>query len=527
MMKGNKYCIYLRKSRADQEAELRGEGETLARHEQTLLALAKKLNIQISAIYKEIVSGETISARPEMIRLLNEVEAGLWDGVLVMEIERLARGATIDQGIVAQAFQLSGTKIITPIKTYDPNDEFDEEYFEFGLFMARREYKTINRRIQRGRVKSASEGKYLGSTAPYGYKRVKLKNDKGWTLEIVPEQAEVVRMIFDLYVNGELNPDGTRTRIGSHRICTILDNIGAHTATGKSWSPSSIRDILKNPVYIGKIRWGYDKDIKTSQNGIIKTTRKRNSECNLVDGLHPAIIDVDIFEKAQKLLKNNRKNTVSSRQLRNPLTGLVYCKKCGQLMTRLGANSKTPYDTLKCPNRYCDNVSAPLYLVEQKLIDSLNVWIKDYELNIDSNIFSNFTFEYNESYSALEKELAELKLQLDNTFDLLERGVYDDDTFLKRNQYIKSKIKDCESSISKIEDLKAEQEKIEEYKNNFLPTVKTIVDGYYNIEDATAKNELLKTVIDHIEYVKFEKNTRGKRENDNFELFMYPAIPYK
>lgn len=98
------YCIYLRKSRKDLEAEQHGEGETLARHERALLALAKKNNLIISNIYREVVSGETIAARPVMQQLLREVEQNLWDGVLVMEVERLARGDTIDQGVVQRAF---------------------------------------------------------------------------------------------------------------------------------------------------------------------------------------------------------------------------------------------------------------------------------------------------------------------------------------------------------------------------------------------------------------------------------------
>ena len=146
------YAIYLRKSRADMEAELKGEGETLARHEHILLDLANSKNLKIGKIYREIVSGETIEARPEMKKLLADVKMGKWKGVLVVEVERLARGETMDQGIVAQAFKISETKIITPMKIYDPNNEFDEEYFEFGLFMSRREYKVINRRLQRGRL---------------------------------------------------------------------------------------------------------------------------------------------------------------------------------------------------------------------------------------------------------------------------------------------------------------------------------------------------------------------------------------
>ena len=210
---GGDYLIYLRKSRADIEAEQRGEGETLARHERSLLDLAGRLKLNIVDIYREVVSGETIAARPVMQQLLTEVESGLWAGVLVMEVERLARGDTIDQGIVAQAFKFSDTLIITPSKTYDPNDEFDEEYFEFGLFMSRREYKTINRRLQRGREASIKEGKYVGSISPYGYDKVKLERDKGFTLAPNPDQAPIVRMIYELYTRGEMLPEIGRAHV--------------------------------------------------------------------------------------------------------------------------------------------------------------------------------------------------------------------------------------------------------------------------------------------------------------------------
>ena len=137
------YAIYLRKSRADAEAEARGEGETLARHERALKELAVRNDYPIAQIYREIVSGESISNRPQMRQLLADVAAGKYQGVLVMEVERLARGDTMDQATVANTFRFSNTLIITPFKIYDPNNSMDEEYFEFSLFMSRREYKTI------------------------------------------------------------------------------------------------------------------------------------------------------------------------------------------------------------------------------------------------------------------------------------------------------------------------------------------------------------------------------------------------
>lgn len=166
-MQHDSYAIYLRKSREDIEAENYGEGETLARHEKILKNLAERRGLPINKIYREVVSGETISERAEMQKLLRDVENEKWAGVLVVEVERLARGDTSDQGRVAKAFKYSHTKIITPMKEYNPDNEFDEEYFEFGLFMSRREYKTINRRLQRGREVSVSEGKFARKYCPF------------------------------------------------------------------------------------------------------------------------------------------------------------------------------------------------------------------------------------------------------------------------------------------------------------------------------------------------------------------------
>ena len=138
-----------------------------------------KIVIADKDIYREIVSGDTISARPEMQRLLRAVEAGIYGAILCVDVDRLARGDSIDQGIIMQTIAYSGTKIITPYKTYDPADPSDEEFFELKLFFARREYAQIKRRMQTGRISSVLAGLYIGSKPPYGYKRKKLENEKG------------------------------------------------------------------------------------------------------------------------------------------------------------------------------------------------------------------------------------------------------------------------------------------------------------------------------------------------------------
>ena len=303
------YSLYLRKSRADLEAEERGEGETLARHEKMLIELARRYGFSIGKIYREIVSGESIEARPVVQELLRDVESGRWKGVLVVEVERLARGDTMDQGRVAKSFKFSNTKIITPIKIYDPNDEFDEEYFEFGLFMSRREYKTINRRLQRGRLSSVKEGKYVGSVAPFGYDRVKLVKDKGYTLA-KNNEAPVVEKIFGLYAYNE---------IAINEVVRRLNLAGYKPRKAEEWTISAVKDILSNPIYIGKIRWDSRKTVKEYKNGKIVNTRPRNENYTLCDGLHEPIIDMKTWNIVQEKRSKHTPAVIHNKVVQNPL----------------------------------------------------------------------------------------------------------------------------------------------------------------------------------------------------------------
>ena len=135
------YAIHLRKSRADLEAEARGEGESLARHRKRLYDLAARRGYDIAEEYAEIISGDKLSERPEMQRLLNDVAAGKYDGVLDVEIARITRGDLMDQARIISIFKYSGTKIITPDHVYDLTDDWDEEHITSDMMHARRELK--------------------------------------------------------------------------------------------------------------------------------------------------------------------------------------------------------------------------------------------------------------------------------------------------------------------------------------------------------------------------------------------------
>ena len=319
------YDAYLRKSRADMELEKLKKFDTLKQHEKFLKDRAKQLGIKIRHIYREVVSGESIQERPEIQKVLKDIETGTVDGILVVEVERLTRGDSKDQGTISQAFKYSNTLIITLNKIYDPNSDDDEEYFEFGLFMSRREYKAINRRMQRQRLANVLVGKYCASEPPFGYKKVRIKYDKGYTLEPIPEEAEVVKEMFQKRADG----------MGFDIICNWLNTLDFKPKTSDVWTPSTIKGMLSNPVYLGKIRWNSNKQHKSLVNGQIvkKRTRGTKDEIILVEGLHPAIIEENLFNIVQGI-QPKQVSTKHRTELQNPLATLIRCADCGRSMQR-------------------------------------------------------------------------------------------------------------------------------------------------------------------------------------------------
>jgi len=462
--------------------------------------------------------GDSIAARPVMQELLKDVEAGIWTGVLVVEVERLARGNTLDQGIVTNAFTYSSTKIITPTKTYDPNNEFDEEYFEFGLFMSRREYKTINRRLQRGREISVSEGKFVGNIAPFGYDRVKLKASKGYTLSINQDEAPIVKEIFRLYTFES-------TTIGS--VVKQLNAMNLKPRISDEWTISSVKDILSNPTYIGKIVWNRRKQKKKTKNGHIIISRPRNQDYLVYDGLHEPIIDNKTWELVQEKKKQNTPKVKHNHQIQNPLVGLVFCEKCGKPMQRRPYTKDDKPATVICSNSKCNNVSSKLYIVENKIIEALKIWLAkykvDYEVKNNSNADNNKTIE--KSIVSTKKELEKENAKLDKIYDFLESGIYDNDEFLNRSKTIKEKIESLENKLEEYNSLLQKNIDMQNEKEMMIPKLENVIDLYNKLENAEDKNILLKSIIARVTYLKIEKSIKKDSDPTNFELHIYPKIP--
>lgn len=497
-----KVAIYLRKSRADEELEKTlGEGETLAKHEKALLKFAKERNLTVIDIERELVSGDSLFFRPKMLKVLSNVEANKYDGVLVMDIDRLGRGGMKDQGIILEAFKDSNTKIITPMKTYDLDNEMDEEMTEFKAFFARRELKTINRRMQGGRVRSVEEGNYIATNAPLGYDIAFIGRNR--TLKVNTIEADSIRLMFNMYIDGN----------GATSIANHLNELGYKSKLGNPLSSSTILFILKNPIYIGKVTWK-KKDIKKSMDPNKKTDTVSRDKADWIvsNGKHESIIDETVYEKAQEILKG--KYHIPYKLVNgaaNPLSGLIICGICKSKMVLRKYSDKASH--IICTKK-CGNKSARFDLIEEELLIALKTHLENIESSIEKVDRTNNIDLYKSQLDLLNNKLIALNSQKLKLFDLLEQGIYDNDTFVERSKNISERTKSIQNEIDNIKTLINTDMSILNLQKGL--TIENVL-RVYERASIIEKNELLKSILYKVEYIK----AKDKRGND-FEMTLFP-----
>lgn len=480
-------AIYLRKSRDEEHEE---KEVVLKRHETQLLDYCRRNNLIVSKIYREVVSGDTIEKRPEMQALLDDVSAKLYDGVVCMEIERLSRGNQIDQLEILETFKASATKIYTLSKVYDlTNEDIDEEYFEFALFMSRREYKIIKRRMQRGRRQALKDGYFIASITPFGYD--KEKRGRGWVL--VPNfETDYVKYAFNKYAAGE-------------SLANISHYFNANevkpTMGGKEWSGYMVRSLLKNRTYIGEIRGA---------------TKSDNKE--FYKGQHAPIIDVETFNKVQERLNAKSPKKPKAKELKNPLATILKCGICGRTMT-LNYSKGRPF--FNCPAPYCETSGAHLEVVEAKVIEELKAALKDFNYFIE-----NYESESANKKADIEKEIKLLsnnikkrESMIEKACEMLELGVYSKEKFLERNRALETDISDYKARIEELQSITFEDESARQA----IPILEKVLEKYDDLTPAE-KNKLLKAIIEKIDYFKTERFKRKVKENHILQLKIYLKV---
>lgn len=495
----HKIIIYLRKSRAEGKESVE---QVLARHEKILQDFAIQTfgaKIPEENIYREVVSGETLDERIEIKKVFNRLEKEDIDVLLVVEPQRISRGTMIDCGRVVEILKYTETLCTTITKTYNLNDKFDREIFEAQLIQGNKYLEYHKEIMDRGKALSIREGKYVGSTPPFGYSRKQL--DRGFMLVKHKEEAPIVETIFNLFIDENLSTKEISNYLNKHLM---------KPKKSKLWDYEMVRHVLKNEVYYGSLSWGKRPTVKKLINGEVTKLRISADEYMLVRGMQEPIVSKEKWDIAQEKIRNNRpcKNT-TSRELQNPLAGLVFCKKCGYALVRI-KNRRSGAKRKKVRKYDLDKVAVNKLLREAKEKKGLSYTeISDFTNASRNQVVSWFGsnmkyVRYSDTFSEKWYELKFL-LEIDTTEYDKQILTYVDpeplkDTYMCSNQncdMVSCVLQKLEKSI--LEDLKERLAEFKYYVDNYEEEIiKERLDNHKTIIKINNKLNGLRTELKNL-----------------------------
>lgn len=490
---------YGRKSRFDDP--LLSVEEVLEKHNKILDEYAEKHlggPIPEENTYIEVGSGETLKDRPEITRLLKDIEDPEVQAIMVVEVQRLSRGDLEDAGRLIRILRYTNTYVITPMKIYDLRDDYDRDAFERELKRGN-EYLEYFKKIQaRGKLASVKEGNYVGSVAPYGFDRIAKEDGKKtyYTLIERKDQADVVRMVFNWYCNED---------IGVTAICRRLEELGVKTKTGgKYWRPYQIFSMLENVHYIGCVRWNWRKTIKIIEDQEIRKLRPKAKvdEYLIFEGKHDGIISEELFDKAKEV-RGNRHRTKRDLTLKNPFSGIMYCK-CG---SKVGYNTYRKNGVeyappkLVCNNQvHCKSGSVLFDEVFDEVCKIIKDCIKDFELRIENKQDDSIKL-HKDLLTRLESKMKELEKkeieQWDAQYDPDESKRLPPHVFKVLNEKVLKEKDEVTKALAKAKD---SMPKIVDYNEELLKFKDALLALKNPKVPAKVKNQYLKGIIDRIEY---------------------------
>lgn len=494
--------------------------ETLKNHKQKMNEYCQAQTWELQT-YEEVISGgSAFEERKELQALLNDITK--YDAIVVMELPRLSRQGVVSELIKEKVID-NGTLIITlnPVQIYDlKRNAMDALMYTFGGAIAEHERRVVSARVKANKISMAKQGLNSSGSVPLGYKR----NPSTKKLEIIEEQAAIVRQIFDWYLAGE----------GQRNICNKLNDLGIKNKQGNKWIPNSIRALLICETYKGNlVAHNYEK----LKGKMIVTEEVR------VENNHPAIISPEVWNKAQILRNRKKERSCIEKRSRdfnskaNPsiLDGLVFCACCQRKSTLKWYSARNQHYISKCSKfnasgLTCDNGGISIKDVEKIVFEKVISYKAEVESrikNFKSNDFEQRNKELQEQKALFEKQAAKLKLQ----FKAIRK---------QEQQYIMSSIEDTDEAEAIAEDKQINQQqrlsiqaKLEEVTKQIEETPSAeieigklqekidIIEQLENREDLLIHNvnALLKEIILKINYKRVLPDDSRKFSKTRRDIF--------
>ena len=484
-LKNQIWLMYLRKSRQDDPNE--SVEEVLAKHEAILQEWARRelgREIPEECIYREVVSGESLSERRQAQKLLAMIEDVNVAGVVCVDPQRLSRGDLLDCGTLINTFMYTKTLVATPVMTYDLTNKMERRFFQDELMRGRDYLDYVKEVLNRGKISAIKKGLYIASKAPFGYDKITIGKDH----TLAPNKdAEVVRMIFEWYVH---------ERLGYQAIANRLDEMGVKPVSTDHWLKNTIAEMLRNVQYDGKVCYNRKKSVTVIKDGKKKVSRPMADESDIiiVEGKHPAIVDHELFMAAQRIINNNPRIT-HDKELRNAFAGLMFCADCkkslyfnnygGHRAARLECRRKPKHFKSAVYTEVRDAVVAALEYAELPNLEAL----------CKNNSGTSAAIQQ-QMLKRLEEEMQGYREQEEMQYELLETKRYTQELFEQRNSVLRKRMTECEERIKKAR--KSMPDAI-----NYEEKIIQLKDAIQSLKDDSVtpaeQNRFLKAIVSRME----------------------------
>jgi DNA invertase Pin-like site-specific DNA recombinase len=474
---------------------------------------AARMNMEIDHIYEDRDTATSIVARDDVQQMIADAKRGDIRTLFFTSLSRFSRDALDAISLKRILVNALKVRVISIEDGYDSGIKDDELLFGIKSVVNQNTSGDISVSSRRGIRQSAAKGNYIGSIPPYGYKKVVVDGRK--TLEIVPEMAKVVKLIYDLY---------TDEGMGDKHITRYLngendDGITFPSYRGGLWGITAIQRILMNENYTGYNTYGRHtvevayNDLNDLMNRGKKLVQKPKSEWQRTEfQTHPAVITREQYNKAQEIrlirgggVRGGRRSFV------NVFAKMMFCAECGSAMvTMISKNNSKEYRYLMCSRRRrigetgCINKRWIPYLeLRDDLINEILDRVRATLLEARGNSGMGETFEPAETYSDKDKKKLEKRIE-DNRKLLFEirrqhmLGELDQAQYSFEKEQYDKEIADSENKLSIInakEQMKANIDKAVREMSEALNAM-TNLSSY---DDVDKTRVLLTKLVDRIE----------------------------
>lgn len=504
---------YIRKSRADEEYERKTGEDVLKSQKELMDRILEPLGIPFDQ-RSEVGSGDKIATRPVFQTVIEDLRNKKYQAIAVKEISRMGRGSYTDMGVIYDLIVDNRIFIITPYKLYDPRNPSDLRQIRFELFMSREEFETTRERLFGGRVSNAMQGRWAVGPAPFGYNYNKVTK----RLEIDEEQAQVIRAIFDLYVNGIFEEDGSRKDVSFRALGTYLERKTPYTTPKgkKYWSPTYLKTLLSTERFMGTLKFRTTKRIDGKIHALPP------EEHVVVEDAISAIIDSETWDRAQAKIKDSSHKPRTKMDF-SPceLAGLCTCSVCDRKMIRQYSvqnykakdGSVTTYhkEFLWCRTPGCTFVKyraieESLLATLKQLTDLSDIELRSRAEEILSNSKQISNYDIDQK-AYIEQRTKELKKRMDFIYDKYESGKYSDEVFDERSEEVQKELE----QLKALEEMTGEntRKEVEVDVEAVRLNITNILEAYKAAEDKTDRNRILRGVFEDVEVILIERG-RGR-----------------